>query len=94
MDCVLRYAARLPAGNAWGKSMSDSKLLKAVKTTIHNFASLEPGQLVERLRKPESIKKLKKLGVNDAQIHRVILILQDHKPNSKEFLAYLNSKLV
>lgn len=74
--------------------MSDSKLLKAVKSTIHNFAALEPAQLVERLRNPELAKKLKKLGVNDAQIHRVILILQDHKPNSKEFLAYLNSKLV
>jgi hypothetical protein len=32
--------------------------------------------------------------VDDAQIHRVILILQEHKPNSKELEAYLNSSLV
>ena len=37
---------------------------------------------------------MKKYGVNDAQIHRVILILQEQKPNSKELAAYLNSSLV
>lgn len=71
-----------------------SNVLKAVKSAIQDFASMEPGELVSRLRDPELIKRLKKFGVNDAQIHRVILILKEHKPNSKEFSAYLNSKLV
>lgn len=74
--------------------MGDSKILKAIKATIQNFSALEPGDLVAKLRDPELIKKMKKLGVNDAQIHRIILILQEHKPDSKEFLAYLKSKLV
>jgi hypothetical protein len=74
--------------------MSDSAVLKAVKSTIHDYASMEPSELVHRLRDPELIRKLKKLGVNDAQIHRVILILKEHQPSSKEFSAYLNSKLV
>jgi hypothetical protein len=55
---------------------------------------MEPPALVAKLRDPEMIKRMKKFGVSDAQIHRVILILQEHKPNSKEFSAYLNSKLV
>jgi hypothetical protein len=69
-------------------------VLKAVKSTIQDFAQMEPGELVSRLRDPELMRKMKKFGVNDAQIHRVILILKEHKPNSKEFAAYLNSKLV
>ena len=35
-----------------------------------------------------------KLGVSEAQIHRIILILQEHKPSPKEFVAYLKSALV
>jgi hypothetical protein len=46
------------------------------------------------LRDPESIKKMKRLGVKEAQIHRIILILQQNQPDSKEFLAYLKSNLV
>ena len=69
-------------------------VLKAVKSAIHDFASMEPGELVSRLRNPELIKRMKKFGVNDAQIHRVILILKEHKPSSREFQAYLNSNLV
>lgn len=74
--------------------MSDSMVLKAVKNTIQNYASMAPSELVGRLRDPELVKKMKRFGVNDAQIHRVILILKEHKPDSKEFSAYLNSKLV
>ena len=74
--------------------MSDSMVLKAVKNTIQNYASMAPGELVGRLRDPELVKRMKRFGVNDAQIHRVILILKEHKPDSKEFSAYLNSKLV
>jgi hypothetical protein len=69
-------------------------VLKAVKSAIQDYASMEPGELVHRLRDPELVRKMKKFGVNDAQIHRVILILKEHKPSSKEFAAYLNSKLV
>ena len=74
--------------------MADSKLLKAVKTTIHDFSTLAPSELVGRLRDPELIKKMKKLGVNDAQIHRIILILQENKPDSKELLAVVNRHIV
>ena len=74
--------------------MADTKLLKAVKTTIQDFSTLQPLELVGKLRDPELIKKMKKLGASDAQIHRMILILQEHKPNSKELVAYLKSKLV
>jgi hypothetical protein len=74
--------------------MADGKLLKAVKTTISDYAKLEPRDLIARLRDPELIKKMKKMGASDAQIHRIILILQEHKPNSKEFVAYLKSALV
>ena len=74
--------------------MSDSAVLKAVKSAIHDYASLEPSALIAKLRDPDVIKRVKKYGANDAQIHRVILILQQHKPSSKEFSAYLNSKLV
>jgi hypothetical protein len=74
--------------------MADGKVLKAIKGAIHDFASLPPGELVGRLRDPELIKKMKKHGVNEAQIHRIILILQEHKPDSKEFTAYLKSSLV
>ncbi len=71
-----------------------SNVLKAIKSAIQDFASMEPAELVSRLRDPELIKRMKRFGVNDAQIHRVILILKEHKPSSKEFSAYLNSKLV
>jgi hypothetical protein len=74
--------------------MADSTVLKALKTSIQDFSALAPGDLVGRLRDPELLKKMKKLGVNDAQVHRIILILQEHKPDSKEFKAFLNSKLV
>jgi hypothetical protein len=69
-------------------------VLKAIKTSIQDFSTLAPGELIGRLRDPDLLKKMKKFGVNEAQIHRVILILQEHKPDSKEFKAYLNSKLV
>ena len=78
----------------WGILMASSTLLNAVKSTIHDFSTLEPSALVGRLRDPEAIKKMKKLGVNEAQIHRIILILQQNQPNSKELLAYLKSNLV
>jgi hypothetical protein len=74
--------------------MADSNMLKALKTSIEDFSTLAPGDLVGRLRDPELLKKMKKFGVNEAQVHRVILILQEHKPDSKEFKAFLNSKLV
>lgn len=74
--------------------MADGKLLKAVKTSIQDFATIQPLEMIGRLRDSETIKKMKKHGVNDAQIHRMILILQEHKPNSKELVAYLKSNLV
>jgi len=74
--------------------MADSKLLKAVKTTIHDFETIQPLEMIGRLRDGETIKKMKKHGVNEAQLHRMILILQEHKPNAKEFVAYLKSNLV
>jgi hypothetical protein len=74
--------------------MASSTLLKAVKSTIHDYSTLAPAALVGRLRDPESIKKMKRLGVKEAQIHRIILILQQNQPDSKEFLAYLKSNLV
>ncbi|MEQ1754572.1 MAG: hypothetical protein ABL973_10615 [Micropepsaceae bacterium] len=70
------------------------KLLKAIKGTISNYSSKAPMELIAELRDPKLVAKMKKYGVDDAQIHRVILILQEHKPNSKEFVAYLNSSLV
>ena len=69
-------------------------VLKAVKSAIHDYESMEPCELADRLRNPELVKRMKKFGVNDAQIHRAILILKEHKPSSREFQAYLNSKLV
>lgn len=74
--------------------MADSKLLKAVKTTIQNFETIEPLEMIGRLRDTETIRKMKRFGVNEAQIHRMILILQEHKPKSKELVAYLKSNLV
>ena len=74
--------------------MASSTLLKAVKSTIHDYSTLAPAALVGRLRDPELIKKMKRLGVKEAQIHRIILILQQNQPDSKEFLAYLKSNLV
>jgi hypothetical protein len=74
--------------------MADSKILKAIKGSIQDFASLQPGELIGRLRDPDAVKKMKKYGVKEAQIHRIILILQEHKPDSKEFQAYLKSSLV
>ena len=89
---MISWVRRAPA--PWGTQMADGKLLKAVKSTIQDFSTLEPLQLIGRLRDPESVKKLKKLGASEAQIHRIILILQEHKPNSKELEAYLKSALV
>lgn len=74
--------------------MADGKLLKAIKSSIQDFATLAPADLISRLRDPELIRKMKKFGVNEAQIHRIILILQEHKPDSKEFQAYLKSSFV
>jgi hypothetical protein len=74
--------------------MADRKLLKAIKSSIQDYAALAPADLIGRLRDPELIKKMKKYGVKEAQIHRIILILQEHKPDSKEFQAYLKSNLV
>lgn len=75
--------------------MSDNhKLLKAIRKTVGNFAALQPMELATQLRNPALVAKMKKFGVSDAQIHRVILILQEHKPSPKEFVAYLNSSLV
>jgi hypothetical protein len=69
-------------------------LLKAMKSVITNYASMPPMELAAQLRDPSLLAKMKKLGVKDAQIHRVLLILQEHKPNAKELAAYLNSSLV
>jgi hypothetical protein len=69
-------------------------VLKAVKSAIQDYESMEPAELADRLRNPDLVKRIKKFGVNDAQIHRAILILKEHKPNSREFRAYMNSKLV
>lgn len=77
-----------------GRTMASSTLLKAVKSTIHDFSTLAPSALAGRLRDPEAVKKMKKFGVNEAQIHRIILILQQNQPDSKELLAYLKSNLV
>lgn len=74
--------------------MAESALLKAVTSTIKNFSAMEPAELIGRLRDPGLVAKMKKFGVNDAQIHRMILILQEHKPDSKELVAYMKSKLV
>jgi hypothetical protein len=74
--------------------MANGTLLKAMKSTIQDYATLPPSVLASRLRDPEAVKKLKKAGVNETQIHRIILILQQNQPDSKEFSAYLNSKLV
>ena len=74
--------------------MADNKVLKAIKGAIQDFALLQPSELIGRLRDPDAIKKMKKHGMNEAQIHRIILILQEHKPDSKEFQAYLKSSLV
>lgn len=91
--CRFRLVSIL-IGNGGVHVADNHKLLKAIKDTIGNFSTLGPMELVEQLRNPSLIAKMKKYGVNDAQIHRVILILQEHKPNSKEFVAYLNSSLV
>lgn len=74
--------------------MAESALLKAVSSTIKNYSSMEPRELIGQLRNPGLVSKMKKFGVNDAQIHRMILILQEHKPDSKELVAYLKSNLV
>jgi hypothetical protein len=70
------------------------KLLKAMKETIADYGSKSPLQLVADLRDPRHVAKMKKFGVDEAQIHRVILILQEHKPSPKELDAYLKSSLV
>jgi len=70
------------------------KLIKAINGTISDYSAKSPMQLNAELRDPKHVAKMKKFGVDDAQIHRVILILQEHKPNSKELEAYLNSSLV
>lgn len=74
--------------------MADSAVLKALKSAIKDFSTLAPKDLLAKLRDPEQIKKIKKLGVSDAQIHRIILILKEQEPDAKEFVAYLKSKLV
>ena len=73
---------------------SNKKLLNAIKGSIANYSGLAPLQLVAELRNPSMVSKMKKYGADEAQIHRLILILQEHKPNSKELMAYLNSSLV
>jgi hypothetical protein len=69
----------------------NQKVLKAIKETISDYASKSPVQLVSALRDPAHVAKLRKLGVDDVQIHRVILYLQQHRPEPKVFEAYLKS---
>ena len=72
----------------------NQKLLKAIKGTISNYSGMAPMALVSELRNPALVAKMKKLGAEESQIHRLILILQEHKPNAKELTAYLNSSLL
>jgi hypothetical protein len=72
----------------------NQKVLKAIRETISDYAAKSPLQLVSALRDPAHVAKLKKMGVDDANIHRVILYLQQHRPEPKELEAYLKSKLV
>ena len=65
----------------------NQKVLKAIKETISDYASKSPLQLVSALRDPAHVAKMKKLGVDDVQIHRVILYLQQHRPELKVFEA-------
>jgi hypothetical protein len=69
----------------------NQKVLKAIKETISDYASKSPLQLVSALRDPEHVAKMKKMGVDDAHIHRVILYLQQHRPEAKVLEAYLKS---
>ncbi len=72
----------------------NQKVLKAIKETISDYTSRSPLQLVTALRDPAHVAKMKKLGVDDVQIHRVILYLQQHRPEPKVFEAYLKSARV
>ena len=74
--------------------MADGKVLKALKTAVQDMSALKAKDLLVRLRDPEMVKKIKKLGVNETQLHRIILILKEQEPDSKEFVAYLKSDLV
>ncbi len=74
--------------------MADGKVLKALKTAVQDMSALKAKDLLVRLRDPDLVKKIKKLGVNDTQLHRIILILKEQEPDSKEFVAYLKSDLV
>lgn len=74
--------------------MADGKVLKALKTAVQDMSALKAKDLLVRLRDPELVKKIKKLGVNETQLHRIILILKEQEPDSKEFVAYLKSDLV
>lgn|GEM_PF-2087600 len=69
----------------------NQKVLRAIKETISDYASKSPVQLVSALRDPAHVAKLRKLGVDDVQLHRVILYLQQHRPDAKVFEAYLKS---
>lgn len=74
--------------------MADGKVLKALKTAVQDMSALKAKDLLVRLRDPDLVKKIKKLGVNETQLHRIILILKEQEPDSKEFVAYLKSDLV
>lgn len=74
--------------------MADGKVLKALKTAVQDMSALKAKDLLVKLRDPEMVKKIKKLGVNETQLHRIILILKEQEPDSKEFVAYLKSDLV
>lgn len=74
--------------------MADGKVLKALKTAVQDMSALKAKDLLARLRDPDLVKKIKKLGVNETQLHRIILILKEQEPDSKEFVAYLKSDLV
>jgi hypothetical protein len=69
-------------------------VLKALKTAVQDMSALKAKDLLVRLRDPDLVKKIKKLGVNETQLHRIILILKEQEPDSKEFVAYLKSDLV
>lgn len=73
---------------------ANHNMLKAIKGTITNYSHKAPMELIAELRDPKLVAKMKKFGVDEAQIHRLILILKEHKPNPKELVAYLNSSLV
>jgi hypothetical protein len=86
---------QLEVSSVWGFfTMADGKVLKALKTAVQDMSALKAKDLLVRLRDPDLVKKIKKLGVNETQLHRIILILKEQEPDSKEFVAYLKSDLV